>query len=118
MTGFSCGSCEALSSSAELVCADRQRSQALARGGEDGGTHRRRHRRYAGLADAAGLGVAREKVNVELRHLVQTQHSVTVEVALFYAPVVQGNLAPQRGREPVDDATLYLRFDDARIDRL
>ena len=57
---------------------------ALATAGATGGT--------AGLADA-GRGLrARHDVDLDLRHLVDPQHRVVVEVALLHAPVLERDL--------------------------
>src|ERR1700685_3445024 len=110
--------CAAIRRSDELVSRDRQRSQTLPRGGEDGIAERGCHRRNAGLPNATGLCIARQDVDVECRRLMEPQHTVIVEITLLYAAAAQRDVAPQRGRKSIDDAALELRFDDARIDGL
>src|SRR5439155_18665793 len=44
-----------------------------------------------------------------------TQHPVVVEVVLLDAPVLDGDLAPQRGGDPEDDPALHLGLHDVRV---
>src|SRR5579862_9575896 len=59
--------------------------------------HRSRHkwhcvapgpRRAAGFADAARVLAAFDDVHVDLRHLIDAQHAVIVEVGLAHTPLV------------------------------
>src|ERR1041385_553092 len=94
---------------------DRQCADALAGGGEDGVRHRRGDARCAGLADAARRRVAGDDVQFNVRHLVDAQHVVVVEVALLHAAAVDRDAAFQRGAEAERDRALDLLLDDRRI---
>src|SRR5262245_35149484 len=66
--------------------------------------------RRAGLADAARLRRARDDEDLDLGHLVVTQHLIVVEVTLHHTALVDRDLALERRGQPVDDATLHLGF--------
>ena len=82
---------------------------------------RRRDGRGGGLADAAHLRVARDEVHRHLRHLVQAEHLVVVEVALLDLAVLEGDGALQRRAEAEGDAakletaTIKLEAEAARV---
>src|SRR5882724_1519126 len=100
----------------ELVEADRQAADALAREREDGVAHRGRGGRHPGLTEAA-RGLARvEDVHLDLGRLVDPQHLVVVEVGLLHAPAVEGDLTVKGRGERVDGAALHLRLHLVRID--
>ncbi len=94
---------------------ERQRSQPLTGRRKDCIAHRGRDRWHAGLPDATRRGVARHDVDVDLRRLMQTQHTVLVEIPLLRAPILERDVAPQRGRQAKNDAALELRRHDTRI---
>ena len=70
----------------------------------------------AGLADAAGRLAALDDVNVDLRRLIDAQHAVVVEVGLLDAPLVDGDLAVERGGQAEDQPAFELRHDGIGID--
>ena len=84
---------------------------------------RRRPRRRAGLADAAGRLTALDDVNLDLRRLVDAQHAIVVEIGLLHPSLVDGDLAVECGGQAEDQPAFELRHDrigidgDAGIDR-
>src|SRR5205085_3725095 len=97
---------------------DRQLADALAGGGEDGTGDRGREGRQARLADTARRFRALHDVHLDLRHLIDAQHLIVVEVRLLDAPVLEGHLAVERGSQAVDDRALDLALDNLRVDGL
>ncbi len=95
---------------------DRQPAQRDAGRGIDRVAQRRRPRRRAGLADAAGRLAALDDMNLDLRRLVDAQHAVVVEVGLLHAPLVDGDLAIERGGQAEDQPAFELRDDGIGID--
>ena len=79
---------------------------------------RRGDGRGPGLADAAHLGAALDDVDLDLRHLVDAQHAVVVEVALLDPAVLEGDGAVERRAEAEGDAALHLGLDAERVHRL
>src|SRR4051812_1231709 len=98
------------------LIADRQLADALAAGREDRISERGHHTRGARLADAAGRVRILYQVHVDARRLVYAQHAVVAEVRLLDAPVLDGDLAMQRGRQTENDAALHLRSNGVGID--
>ena len=96
----------------------RQLADALARRGKYGVGHRRRYRRNAGFARAAGTFRARHDVRFHRGHFVDAQHVVGVEVCLLHAAAIDGDFAFQRGGKPEGDASRDLLAQDQRIDDL
>ena len=95
---------------------DRQPPQGDAGRGIDRVAQRRRPRRHAGLADAAGRLAALDDVNLDLRRLIDAQHAVVVEIGLLDPPLVDGDLAIERRGEAEDQAAFELRHDGVGID--
>src|SRR6185437_6407196 len=95
---------------------NRQPSHRFPRRGEDRVAHRRCDGWRAGFADPALLLGARHDVHLDRRHLLHAEHGVVVEVSLANASAIDRDVAVERGREPVHDATLHLRFDRIGID--
>jgi len=62
----------------------------------------------AWLAHAGRVLLAVHDVDLDLRHLAHAQHRVAVEVALLDLPVLERDLAVERGGEAVDDRALAL----------
>ena len=56
-------------------------------------------------------------MHVDLRHLVDAQHAVVVEVRLQHPSFCNDDLAVKRGREAEDQPALQLRHDRIGIDR-
>src|SRR5207249_11763994 len=99
----------------QLFGANRQFSNALAGGGEDGVGNSRGERRHRRLSDSARGCFARSDVDLDDRHFVDPQHGIVVEVALLHAALVDGDGAIKRGAETVDDAALHLRYHLIRV---
>src|SRR5262245_24827054 len=95
---------------------DRQLANPFARRCEDRIGERRHHARGSRLADPAGRLVALHQIDVDLRRLVDAQHSVVAEVGLLDAAVLDGDLAIERGRKAEYDAALHLRANGVWID--
>src|SRR4029434_3157064 len=89
---------------------------ALAGAGEDGVAYRRRERRHARFADAAGRRVAGHDVNLYRWHLIHSQHRIIVEVALLHSALVNRALSVQRRSKTPNDAPFHLRFHRVGID--
>ena len=95
---------------------DRQAADADAGRCEDRIPERRGRRHRSHFAEAAGLLVAIQKVDLDRRRLVDAKLSVVVEVALLDAPFVEGYAVEQSGGQSEQDAALDLRANDVRID--
>ena len=57
-------------------------------------------------------------MHVDLRHFVETQQRVVIEVTLFDAPVFDGNFAFECCGEPIDNTAFHLRDDCVRVHHL
>ena len=77
----------------QIRSAQRQPSNALARGRENRIADGRRDPRRAGLSHAAGRRGARNDVHFHLGHFVDPHHVVAVEVALLHAAALDGDAA-------------------------
>ena len=96
---------------------DRQPAQRDAGRRIDRVAQRRRTGRAAGFADAARVLAALDDMHVDVRHLVDAQHAVIVEVGLLHAALLDRDLAVQRGGQAEDQPALQLRDDGIGIDR-
>src|SRR5665213_315035 len=94
---------------------DREFSQALAGGGEDGVGHGGRDGRHGSFPYASGVVVGFHYVHVYPRHFIDSQNVVGVEVALLDAAFVDGDFAFKGGRETEDDAAFDLLTDDGGV---
>ena len=56
-------------------------------------------------------------MHVDLRHLIDAQHTVIVEVGLPHTALVDRDFAEQRGGQAEDQPALQLRDDRIGIDR-
>src|SRR5262249_45353803 len=56
-------------------------------------------------------------MNVDSWHLIYVQRTVIVEIALLDSPILESDLAKERGTKAVDDCALHLRLDGVGIDR-
>src|SRR5262245_30265531 len=70
---------------------------------------------HTGLADPARRLPAFHEVDIDLRHLVDAQHAIVVEIRLLNAALVQRDFAIQCGRQTENHAALDLRDDRVRI---
>ncbi len=70
------------------VAVDRQATKRDAGRGEDGIAQRGRSRLRARLADAAGRLAAPDDMHFDVRHLVDAQQAIVVEVGLLDAAVL------------------------------
>ena len=102
---------------------ERQRTHALARQPEYRVGQRRRQGRNAEFADAADRhaalchGRARHDAHGHLRHLLQANHAVGIEVAPLRHAVAEGLLPVQRRVDPVHHAARELGLDVGRVHR-
>ena len=64
-----------------------------------------------------GFSVDGNDVHLDVRHLVDAQHAIVVEVRLHDAPVGEIDRGEQRGRKPEAHASFELRADYVRVDR-
>src|SRR5207253_3185871 len=103
------------SATLQLFGPNRQFSNALAGGGEDGIGNSRGERWHTRLSNSARRGLARNDVDLYDRHFVDPQHGIVVEVALLHAALVDGDGAIKRGAETIDDAALHLRYHLIRV---
>ena len=84
--------------------------QALATAGPIGGT--------PGSPTPVGASVDGMTATSIVRHLVDAQHAIVVEIRLLNVPALaERDLAEQDGAEAEADAALHLRADDVRVDR-
>ena len=94
----------------------RQLPDPLAGRREDRVGQRRRQRRGTGLADATGRFGTLHQIHLDRRRLVDAQHAVVVEIALFDAAILEGDFVEERGREAKHDAAFHLRPHRVRVD--
>src|SRR5438552_3908451 len=73
-------------------------------------------RRNGSFADTAGIVLRLHDVDIDLRHLVDAEHFVGIEVPLLHAAFVDSDRAFERGGEPVYNAAFNLLGDDGGID--
>jgi hypothetical protein len=85
-------------------------------GSEDCIPERRRRRHGSHLAEAAGILVAFQKVDLDRWRLVDAKLSIVVEITLFDASFAEGNAVEQGSRQSEKDAALDLRSNDVGID--
>src|ERR1700691_5594201 len=88
---------------AQNMVLDRQRTDALAGGGEDRVAQSRRKRRYRRLTDAAPEIAARHNHGLDPWRVGHAQHLVVVEVRLLDAAVLDGDLASKRRAQSKND---------------
>src|SRR2546423_9854079 len=91
----------------------RQLPDPLPSSREDRVAYRRGDRGRARLADAALRVGRRHDMHLHPRHVAHAEHEILMEVALLGAALVDGDLTPQRCREPIHDGAFHLGFDDA-----
>src|SRR5579863_1142630 len=109
----------ALCRSAKIGIHNRQRTNALARCGEDGIRHCGGDGRDGGLSGAApDISPARYQVHIDPRRLRKTHHAISVEIALYRGAVLDRDLAVQGGTQPKDYRALSLLGDRLRIDHV
>src|SRR4030095_9262134 len=95
--------------------ANRQFSNALAGGGEDGVGDSRGERRHSRFSDSASGCFTRSDMDLDHRHFVDPQHGIVVKITLLHAALVDGDGAIKRGAKTVDNATLHLRYHLIRV---
>src|SRR5690348_387154 len=88
----------------EKFSVDRHAPQRYTGRGVNCISERRNRGGRARLADAAGRFAALDEMHVDGRYLVDAQNPVVVEVGLLHAPVLQCDLAVERGSEAEDEA--------------
>src|SRR5512147_2184460 len=99
------------SGEAQPLVLERERADALARGGEYRIAQRGSERRERRLAEPSPESAARDEHRLySSGHLGDAHDAIVVKVRLLDAAVLQRDLAPQRRGEPVGDAALHLRL--------
>ena len=100
-----------------LIAREREDAHALARCGVDRVGDRRPDRRHTRLADPCRPLGAWNHVDFHLRHFVEAQHVVTVEIALLDSAARDGDLRLHDGTEAEADPAFHLGPDDVWVDR-
>src|SRR5215207_2322596 len=100
-----------------LIAREREDAYALARCGVDRVGDRRPDRRHARLTHPGRPLGAWHDVDFHLRHFVEAQHVVTVEIALLDSAALKGDLRLHDGAEAEADPAFHLGADDVRVDR-
>src|SRR6266536_1318208 len=78
--------------------------------------HRRKNCRCSGFSHSAWWLRTLNKMDLDRRRLVHAKDRVGVEVRLFYATILERDLAVKRGRGTEDDSALDLRLNRVGID--
>jgi len=94
-----------------------RREARLRRNEKTPGAVRRANWRHARLTHARRSFGARHDVDLDLRHLVQAQHVVPIEVALLHSAALNGELRFHHGAETEADPAFHLGADHVRVDR-
>src|SRR5829696_1403817 len=100
-----------------LIAREREDAHALARCGVDRVGDRRPDRRHARLTHPGRPLGAWHDVNFHLRHFVEAQHVVTVEIALLDGAALDGDLRLHDGTKAEADPAFHLRPYDVRVYR-
>src|SRR5262245_9002311 len=95
---------------------DRHLAQSLPRCRKYRVGDRRHDRRRSGFTNSARRLLAAYNVDFDCRRLIDAQHLVRIEIALFDTPVFQRDFAIERGSGAEDDSALQLRLHSVRID--
>ena len=97
---------------------DRQPPHAFAGGRENSIRDCGSKRWYSGFAHAVGwIAGSRHKVNLDVRRIWHSQHSIVVKVVLLDRASIYGDLTAEDRGQAVVDAALDLRSNVVRIDR-
>src|SRR5215831_1787436 len=106
-------------SPAQVMVAQRQGADALARDRKDRIAHRQKNRRNTRFANATPfVTTAQRQVRLDLGHGIEAKHLVGIEIALSDAALLDADLAIEEGCEPIGDAALQLFLYSAGIHRM